>query len=141
MYTALVLDKASKNLLFSRLNSLIPKEWKIFCHHMTINMGSLINGPAKDMLGQKFTLIAHSFALNDRVFAVGIQSDCPSKNQIKHVTIAVNQQVGAKPVESNCLESWNPIAKPLLLSGIVSEVDEGIKHGNQEANSEKTRSF
>ena len=124
-YTALVLDDASKAKLMELLNPLISlwKDWKINCHHMTINLGDAASGPAADLVGQQFDMIIQSIATDDRVVAVGIESDCPSKNAIKHITVAVNVNGGGKAKHSNKLTNWTPLVKPLIvLRGTVEVV-------------------
>lgn len=122
MYTAVVLDQPSQQLL-STLFSILPTEWERHCHHMTINLGPANTGPAHDLLGQQVDLKAVSVSANDRVAAVGIDTDVPSANRIKHVTLGVNRGIGAKPVESNRLQTWNPLHPPLQLRGTVVEVN------------------
>jgi hypothetical protein len=121
MYTAIVLDQPSQQLL-STLFSILPTDWERHCHHMTINLGPASNGPAQDLLGHVVDLKAVSVSANDRVAAVSVETDVPSVNSIKHVTLGVNRGIGAKPVESNRLNAWNPLHPPLQLRGTVAEV-------------------
>lgn len=127
MYTALVLDQLSHDLLVKSF--LIPQDWEIIAHHMTINLGNAQNGPAKDILNYPAKLKVTEFAQNDRVMAVKVETDVPSTNAIKHITnaikhitIAVNRNVGAKPFESNKLDNWQKI-EPIILSGTIQEVE------------------
>lgn len=53
--------------------------------------------------------------------AAGVSTNVPSKNDRKHVTIAVNRAVGAKPFHGNKLTEWVPMPG-VPLSGIVTEV-------------------
>ena len=39
--TALVLDSDSQDLLLTHFGHLIPAEWKVYAHHMTICVGEL----------------------------------------------------------------------------------------------------
>ena len=55
------------------------------------------------------------------IVAVGVSSPIPSKNEIKHITLAVNRKNGGKPFLSNKLKQWSP-TNPLTLKGIIKEV-------------------
>ena len=109
MYTAIVLDAKSHAKLAEVMRPHIPDGWDMICHHMTINMGRCEDGPANGKLDDTFTLKAISLAKDDKVIAVGVSTDCPSDNDIKHITVAVNRRGGGKPFHSNNLEIWNLI--------------------------------
>ena len=119
-YTAVVLDEKSHSTLLQVLGPMIPKDWKIYAHHMTINMGPIDN---KDLLGESAELQVTSFAKDNLVMAVGVNSDIPSTNKIPHVTVAVNVNAGGKPFLSNKLTDWKPLGFPLTLTGKVTEVE------------------
>ena len=61
-------------------------------------------------------------AEDDKVKAVGVESDIPSKNAQKHITVAVNFGNGGKPFLSNKLTNWVPLENPIKLQGIIEEV-------------------
>ena len=103
IYTALKLDEISHERLKNALRSEIPEGWKLFCHHMTINLGDASVGPAADMVGKTMKLRAVQLGKDDKVMAVRVVTDCPSNNKIKHVTVAVNFAGGGKPKDSNDL--------------------------------------
>ena len=121
-YTALVLDKDSRDKLISRFKDDIPEGWKVIAHHMTINMGDAEDGPAENMVGDEAPLTVKTFAKDDLVIAAGVVSPVPSKNGVKHVTLAVNEKEGGKPFFSNKLKDWNSVA-PLVLKGLVKVVN------------------
>lgn len=122
MYVALVLDKESAQILQNEFKDLFPEDWSVICHHMTINMGDEKKSPAAHMIGQEHELQAISFAKDDKVCAVGVQTEVPSTNERKHVTIAVNNKDGGKPYFSNKLETWVPLEKVILLKGKITIV-------------------
>jgi len=62
-----------------------------------------------------------SLGQDDKVMAAGVNTNVPSKNQIKHITIAVNRAGGGKPFHSNKLENWTP-TQPIELHGTIAEV-------------------
>jgi hypothetical protein len=75
---------------------------------MTINMGGPENGPANGMLGSRGELWVTAIGIDNRVLAVAVETEIPSKNAQKHVTIAVNRRDGGKPVHSNELDFVYP---------------------------------
>jgi len=121
MYTAIVLDELSKSTLINKMSNIIPDDWEIVCHHMTINLGRALDGPAIEFLGKAVHLVATKVARDDKVIAVAVESDVPSKNRVKHITVAVNRLGGGKPKDSNLLQDWLPMP-PVQLSGTVAEV-------------------
>lgn len=124
MYTALVLDQQSHNKLVQSFKDLIPSNYKIYAHHMTINMDSAACGPLKKngfTVGDKEELTVVSYAQDDKVIAVQVKSNVPSTNATKHVTVAVNVENGGKPFMSNKLTNWQETS-PLTLSGVIQEV-------------------
>ena len=122
MYTALVLDAESRQRLVKYFHPVVPLDWERVCHHMTINLGSAESGPAADLVGQQFEVVAKTFAEDNRVVAVGVESPVPSKNAIKHITVAVNVNGGGKAKHSNELTNWTPLVQPLVLRGVVQVV-------------------
>lgn len=122
-YTALVLDKESQSKLVAALVTSIPDEWYIIAHHMTCNIGGPDAGPAHQYLGKTCELTVVSAAANSKVFAVGVESEVPSNNKHKHITIAVNVRQGGKPKMSNDLTDWVTLDPPLGLTGTVKEVN------------------
>ena len=120
MYTAVVLSQASQTKLLNALKQVIPADWKIICHHMTINMGNAQSGPAKELLGQNVQLRAISLGKSDKAMAVTVDTNIPSANAIKHITLAVNIKNGGKPMMSNQITDWHPMS-PIDLDGVVQE--------------------
>jgi hypothetical protein len=119
-YTALVLDNPSHQLLLSKFPN-IPADWTKYAHHMTINMGPAASGPAASMVGQQGVVKVVSFAQDERVLAVGVESLVPSKNAQKHITVAVNRNAGGKPFHSNELGNWTTMPS-FELRGIILEL-------------------
>lgn len=119
-YTALVLTPESRSQLLRQLGA-TPDGWEVIAHHMTINMGPADRGPAVEMVGQTHELTAVALGQDERVMAVQVQSDVPSDNSTKHITIAVNRAAGGKPFHSNQLGEWSPIS-PISLKGVIEEV-------------------
>ena len=137
-YSAVVLDEASQQKLKDfaldadtnvKVNSIrLPilvrdNGWKVFCHHMTINMGGLPEH-LKSYLDSDQKLEAFAIGVSDKAVAVKVMGTMAghSKNAIPHITIAVNVKGGGKPVDSNKITSWFKMEKPIKLSGIVKEL-------------------
>ena len=121
-YTAVVLFPADRTKLLANFS--IPEGFQPIAHHMTINMGAAANGPAAAIVGQKFKLTVVSIAQDEKVMAVGVETECPSTNKIKHITLAVNRDAGGKPFHSNQLKDWQPVSH-IELNGFVAELGRG----------------
>lgn len=118
MYTALVLDPASSAKLAGSIDMVVLAEYdEILCHHMTINMGSC-QMPTE--LGKPYSMKVIAIGSDSLVIAAQVETDCESKNTVKHVTIAVNRAKGGKPFSSNKLTEWLPFDGPTL-NGTVQE--------------------
>lgn len=122
MYTAVVLTPESVAAIKERFGVLVSSEWTWKAHHMTVNMGLAVNGPAVAYMGQTVELTIQSIAFNDKVMAVGVECAVPSVNEKKHITLAVHLGRGGKPVMSNSLTNWVMLPKSLVVQGIVQEV-------------------
>lgn len=116
-YSAVVLDEKSRHKLLSNLDFYIPDDWKVIAHHMTINLGELKD---KSDIGKKVSLVATEMGMSMMAFAVKVEG-YPSKNEIPHITIAINPD-GGKPVMSNNIKKWDKLNKPIRLTGIVTEI-------------------
>jgi predicted kinase len=116
LYSAVVLDKASRTFLLDFVDDLIPEGWKVIAHHMTINLGELKD---KSNVGGEVVLTVTDVGLSDMAMAVKV-SGYPSKNENPHITIAVNPD-GGKPAMSNQITNWRPVKK-VMLNGVVTEI-------------------
>ncbi len=116
LYSCILLDNQSKSTLLSMVGDRIPEGWKVFAHHMTINLGELKD---KTDLGKQVTLTVEEVGISDMAMAVKV-SGYPSKNEIPHITIAINPD-GGKPVMSNQITKWQPIKK-FMIGGVVTEI-------------------
>jgi hypothetical protein len=124
MYTALVLTPASQKELLNHFSGLIPPTWQKICHHMTINMGNAGSGPLQASqfnIGENAELTVITVAGDEKVIAVGVETNVPTANKVKHITLAVNRQDGGKPFHSNNLTNWQPTS-PIKLQGVIEEV-------------------
>lgn len=122
LYSAVVLDEKSRTKLLERVGALIPKNYEIIAHHMTIKLGELLP-EQKKLLGLNVRLAVDGFGKGDKVIAVkchavGITSD----NKTPHITIAVDRASGGKPAMSNLITNWYEIKRPLMLTGKITEI-------------------
>lgn len=126
LYSAVVLDAASKTKLLDMVSDDIPNGWNVFAHHMTITLGPLKD---KSDVGKEVTLIVTDIGKTDKVVAVRVNG-YQSKNENPHITIAVNPDGGA-PKMSNEITKWRPL-RHFVLKGVVTEVSKYAKKDGQD---------
>lgn len=119
LYSAVVLEKESQNVLFTNVGKMIPEGWIRYGHHMTINMGPLKD---KTELGLEVMLAVEKIGFSDMAMAVKVNG-FHTNNEIAHITVAINPN-GGKPVMSNYITDWRDI-RMFVLSGIVTEIKKG----------------
>jgi hypothetical protein len=120
-YSAVVLDNKSKQMLLKKFESIIPENYEIIAHHMTINLGEL-EPEFKKFLNLPVRLTVNDFAYDDKAIAVGV-SGFYSKNAKPHITLAVNRQNGGKPQMSNNLTNWTKLKRPIYVTGKITEIE------------------
>ncbi len=120
-YSAVVLNDNSRSRLIKQFKDIIPEDFEIVAHHMTINLGE-INSEYENYLGMSIQLVVNDIAMDDKVIAVGV-SGFYSKNTKPHITLAVNRKAGGKPVMSNNLTNWEKLKRPIIVYGKVTEVE------------------
>lgn len=121
LYSAVILDGGSKSSLLSRIENEIPQGWDVIAHHMTIVFGKPV--PSKEDLGKDVTLTVTELGLSDMAMAVRVEG-YPSKNEIPHITIAINPN-GGTPVMGNEITKWRKL-KSFSISGKVTEIKKGL---------------
>lgn len=123
MYTAIVLNSTSKEKLLNKLGHLCPTGWKIYAHHMTINMGKISNGPCdKSLLDTSVALTVISIGSGPLVTALGVETEIHSVNKVKHITLAVDIKNFGKPFMSNKIEKWAKLKDSFKLKGTILEM-------------------
>lgn len=114
LYSAVVLDKESRDEILDKLDEYIPSDWKKIAHHMTIKFGEGV-----DDVGEEVDLTVTHIGISDMAVAAKVKG-YTSSNKIPHVTLAVNPD-GGKPVMSNKIEDWKKV-KPFKIKGEVKNV-------------------
>jgi hypothetical protein len=119
LYSAVVLDKESQSKLLSQFPA--PEGWRSIAHHMTIVFGKGLED--KSEVGKEVELTVTELGISDMAMAVKVDG-YPSTNKIPHITIAVNDKEGGKPVMSNDITNWEKVdlGFNLRLHGIVTEI-------------------
>ena len=118
-YCAIVLDENSHKELLNKIN--IIDGYEILAHHMTMYFGPL-KEEDKHLSNAVQQLNVVAVAEDKKVIAVQVETNIPSKNEIKHITIAVNRKNGGSPKLSNNLKNWRKLKKPFFISGKVREI-------------------
>ncbi len=123
-YMAVVLTEESQNHLVATFEHMWGSErgWKTFAHHLTMHMGKA-KEEEQILIGEFATLVVDAVAGNEMVKAVRVvlPEEIQTKNDVPHITLAVNREAGGKPVMSNQLKDWEPV-DPIRLRGRVEEV-------------------
>ena len=126
IYFGVFLNEVSKfrNLKALQDNGIIiPDDWKMFNHHMTIafNDGSEKNQELYDAYSSFFgttkKLTIDGIGISDDAIAVRVNYKFPIANKIPHITIATPPN--GKPVNSNKIIKWINI-KPYTIYGKIT---------------------
>lgn len=119
-YYAVLLDEVSRTKLKNIFNDLIPENWTIKCHHMTIDPFN----EGTENLGKSVNLMLTHFGKSDKACAVKVVGyKGKTNNAFPHVTLAVNESNGGKAKDSNSITEWTPIAKHITLTGTIENLD------------------
>ena len=119
-YSAVVLDEQSRKKIISILKDIIPSDWKVFAHHLTICMGELPED-LKPFLGHSANLYVTGIGMSDKALAIRVEG-FESDRKIPHITIAVNVNEGGKPKDSNFIPTWNDFGGDINLWGHIEEI-------------------
>jgi hypothetical protein len=98
----------------------IPEDWTVHAHHMTLHMGA---SKDKSIIGEEVELEIVGLGKDENAMALLVQTPIPSKNPKPHITLATAP--GAKPVQSNDIENWEPLEQAMSIVGVVAEVGQG----------------
>lgn len=123
-YTACVLEENSRTTLVEWMHSTQqpPEQFEIVCEHVTIDLKPIAKSMGKDFAGQRHELRVVRFGKLDGIMAVEVETEVPSKNTRKHITLCYDKQGGWKPMRSNDIVDWIDV-EPFTLYGVVQQVD------------------
>lgn len=128
-YTGVILDGDAHEAILEAFS--VPEGWSVKAHHMTMCLGpvdasleAFASSPAESYaLGREAVLKVVGVGVSDTAMALLVESDVPSKNAIKHITVAVSPE--GKPKDSNSISDWTRFEatdlRALTLSGVISE--------------------
>ncbi len=138
-YAAGFLSEEDKKKILTHFSENIPENWKTICHHMTMNLGRL-QEKDKHLLGKEFKSKITHLGINKDIgiMALKIDTDIPSKNEHKHITLALKE--GTKPFRSNDIQEWIEI-EPLEISLKVGEflTNQNISYGKENKKKNKLK--
>ena len=121
LYSAVVLDVASRTKLLDMVGNHIPEGWVPIAHHMTINLGPLKD---KTDIGKEVTLTVTDVGISDMAVAVKVDG-YSTKNDVAHITLGVNPE-GGKPAMSKDITKYQ-LVKTFMIKGIVTEISRYAK--------------
>ena len=122
LYSAVLLDAASKTKLLDMMGDKIPQGWIPIAHHMTIVFGKGLKD--KKELGKQVTLTVTAVGFTDKAMAVKVDG-YETTNDTAHITVAIASK-DTPPSTSKEITKWIPI-KTFNLMGVVTEVKKGMK--------------
>jgi hypothetical protein len=125
-YTGVKLAISSEHKLQQFCRSIgVPPNWLLKCHHMTIELKPIAESMVAGRENEYVDLLATHFGFlrgleGQGICAVKVVTDVPSKNELKHITLA--HHAGVKPKTSNEIVDWEDIPVPIHLSGQIAEM-------------------
>ena len=128
IYYGVFLEERSKEnlLMFVKHFVKIPKNWRIYCDHMTIVFNDLSERAylwgqnLEPFIGQKVRLRVTHIGVSEKSVAVMV-TGYSSANEFPHVTVAIAPC--AKPVDSNKIQKWTEIDDGLSMVGTIDFVE------------------
>ncbi len=128
VWSSAKLDDKSRGRLLAKIGHLIPPNWKVIAEHMTLSFGKTLDSLGiNDLIGETVSLKIIGYGMTDMAFAVKVEGfEDIIKDRTPHITIAINDKNGAKPVNSNDIQNWflfkDNNETYITISGKVTEV-------------------
>lgn len=127
IYVGIFLNEESRNLLKNVFKDFVTNKLgdntTFICHHMTISHISKINDDIKqwciENYKKEFTLDIELIGYSDKACAAKINTDIPTTQNYPHITIAVNNDVNGKPVDSNLINRFIKLPNKIKVKGVV----------------------
>lgn len=107
-YSAGFLSQIEKEKIIKNFIKEKPEDYEIVCDHMTICLGSIYD---KSLLGKEEKAIITHIGKSEElgIIALKVETNIPSKNEIKHITLFKREEVDA--AKSNLITEWYPVNK------------------------------
>lgn len=130
-YTAAILTKESGQKLYETMKSIIPEYWTVNCHHMTICLGEPVEA-IKSLIGKSIQIrvVGYTYSEEFQLISVKVETDVYSKNENKHITVALDKENGAQAVNSNKITSYHHLDELILTATIDSVLNNGKTRNN-----------
>lgn len=128
VWSSAKLDDKSRGRLLAKIGHIAPVNWKVIAEHMTLSFGKTLESlGVKDLIGETVSLKVIGYGMSDMAFAVKVEGfEDIIKDRTPHITIAINDKKGAKPVNSNDIKNWVLFEDKddtyITISGKVTEV-------------------
>lgn len=129
-YTGVVLIETDRDALLvaaGHRENAAMQGWKEIAHHVTLNLGPAKKPEIQAALGSTVEIAVVAFGslfFEDGVgiaaVRVGVPEHLPFDNKVPHITVAHHPDVKAK--QSNDIQEWVPLPKPMIVRGMVQEV-------------------
>lgn len=122
LYIGVELDSESQRILKEKFGK--RDGWKLCCHHMTVMFNT---GPECELTGTEkvwfernsgatiFLIVSH-YGENEKVAAVRIMTNAPTRNKLKHITLGINLKTGGKLKDADYIKTWK-LTEPIILTG------------------------
>lgn len=76
---------------------------------------------AKSNVGKLYSLNVYKLGISYQSCAIMVETNAPSLNKLKHITIDSSSSNGVRPVDSNRIDKWYNI-KPIQLNSNIEIV-------------------
>lgn len=133
IYFGVFIDDMSKKKNLQAIkenNVVIPEEWKMFNHHLTIAFNNKTEDAQnlynvyKHTLGNVISITVDGIGVSDDAIAMRVNFNNPIANKIPHITIATPPN--GKPVNSNKITKWFDI-EPYEIKGTITALTKCIR--------------
>jgi len=128
IYAAVVIEDSSEEQKIKQLaQQYVPQGWSEPVHyHMTIAQGGFPESlKLRGDLNKPVELTINMIGISEKAIAFGTMGYY-SKNEMPHITIGFNKEMGGVPADSKEIENWKPINK-IVVAGVIREIGEGNK--------------
>lgn len=128
IYAAVVIEDSSEEQKVRELaQKYVPQGWSEPAHyHMTVAQGGFPESlKLRGDLNKEVNLTINMIGVSEKAIAFGTMGYY-SKNEMPHITIGFNKELGGVPADSKEIKNWKPINK-IVVTGVIREIGEGNK--------------